>query len=147
MSACSSIYTVQDEDFNLPPASSKGPTTQAWGAIPTVLETKVATPSVSAISQDEFDKQTRANAKLERKVEELTEQVQALLLLTQKQSTANTPPDIKSIVAETMKEYMKSVYKDQAKATQQNALSPPGSPIQPANMSIDLTRNDNESNE
>ena len=79
MSACSSIYTVQDEIFDVPPPQ-KGPAPQAWGnEIPKDVLSTAATQVESNISQDDFDKVNRENVRLSRKIDELTQQVQALL--------------------------------------------------------------------
>jgi hypothetical protein len=73
MSACSSIYTIQDDTFDLPPERSNA-ITQAWGGdpVPALLDSTVSTPANSGISQDDFDAVNRENARLNRKLDELT---------------------------------------------------------------------------
>ena len=66
MSACSSIYTVQDEMYDIPQAPTR-PAPQAWGnEIPKDVVSATTTHLVSGISQDEYDKVSRDNAKLAR---------------------------------------------------------------------------------
>ena len=80
VSNCSNLYTAQDDLFDAPPAKSN-PTPQAWGnhKVPDLIDSTVSTPA-SGISQDDFDRVSRENARLTRKIDTLMEQVQALLV-------------------------------------------------------------------
>jgi hypothetical protein len=92
MSACSSIYTVDNDDFDLPPAPTNA-APQAWGnvsRIPELLNSTVSTPANSGISQDEFDKVTRENAKLLRKLDELNKKFDDFV--TARAPSNNPPP-------------------------------------------------------
>jgi hypothetical protein len=78
LSACSSIYSLDDSKHDFPPLADR-PITQAWGSplVPDTLNTTTATHSVSGISQDDFDRVTQENQKLTRKLEELTSKMDA----------------------------------------------------------------------
>ena len=58
LSACSSIFSLNDVDFSNPPPSTN-PSTQAWGPpdkIPTSFNLTADTQVESGVSQDEFEK-------------------------------------------------------------------------------------------
>jgi hypothetical protein len=79
LSACSSIYSLEDETYDFPPIIDR-PIPQAWGppdAIPVLVNPTPSTQSVSGISQDDFDKVTRENQKLTRQIQELMNKMQA----------------------------------------------------------------------
>jgi hypothetical protein len=140
MSACSSIYTVQDEMYDSPPPP-KGPAPQAWGnEIPKELQSTTATHLVSGISQDEYDKVSRDNAKLARKVDELTLQVKALLDLNTPviKMPAPAPLDIQGIIAATTEAVLQAIYAHQRQiegSEEETPFFPPGE-IDP-DMSLD----------
>jgi hypothetical protein len=95
LSACSSIYSLNDDtNYNVtPPSTIAAP--QAWGgtvSIPTVLDATISTPANSGISQDAFDNVTQDNLKLNRKVDELTTTVQQLLSKMSEMLEAQTAP-------------------------------------------------------
>ena len=101
LSACSSIYSVEDNTYDLPPSDDR-PIPQAWGhsaSVPDVLNTTTATQSVSGISQDEYDRMACENQKLNRKIEELTSKMTSW----EQQQPVNIPQplDMQSIIAAT----------------------------------------------
>ena len=120
LSACSSLYTSnEDSNFDSAPAPTVA-APQAWGniSIPKVLDLTVTTLANSAISQDAFDRATRDNAKLNQKVDDLTSTVQQLLskiseLVAQPPRPTPTPSpvlpvDLEQIIAATTRAVMES---------------------------------------
>jgi hypothetical protein len=110
LSACSSIYSLEDETHDFPPMTDR-PIPQAWGSpdpIPDLLNTTTATQSVSGISQDEFDRVTRENLKLTRQIQELTNKMQAW---EQKQTAVPQlhQLDMQSIIAATTQAVLNSM--------------------------------------
>ncbi|KAL7574196.1 hypothetical protein ACA910_014871 [Epithemia clementina (nom. ined.)] len=108
-SSCSSMYTLQDESFDDPPQLA-GPVSQAWGPPPSSLRTLTPSPVSSGVSQDEFDHVTQENARLARKVDELTDQVKSLLAQMNTQHMTRSfaapthgppTPDLQAIIAAT----------------------------------------------
>jgi hypothetical protein len=136
MSACSSIYTVQDETYDLPPPP-KGPAPQAWGhEIPKELQSSAPTHVVSGISQDEYDKVTRDNAKLSRKIDELTTQVTALLA---QGSAATRAPSVQQdrqmLIEETTRAVLEAIYAQQ-KALAENVDEPANTTLPEDDMNV-----------
>ena len=151
MSACNSIYTVEDTTFNAPP-DSEGPTTQSWGTPGSGVPLTIAnTPStaVSSIGQQsqEVTRLTQANAKQARELTELREQLQSLAQQV-RQSKENPPIQHSVHSQDTSSQYKDSIIQDvltairQEFAQTQNAqalfnLGVPVSPQQQTNDSFD----------
>jgi hypothetical protein len=110
LSACSSIYSLDDDTHDFPPITDK-PMVQAWGPapIPEVLHS-TASQSVSGISQDEYDRMARENQNLNRKIEELTIKMKSF----ERQKPTTTPPiDIQSIIDATTSAVMSQLMRMQ----------------------------------
>ena len=109
MSACSSLYSVEDNTHDFPPITYR-PIPQAWvppTPVPNQLNTTKITHSVSGISQDEFNRVTRENLKLTRKIEELTSK---MTQWEQRQTQPQVQPmDLQSIIAATTKAVLETM--------------------------------------
>lgn len=80
LSACSSIYTVEDDYYNNPPTSSLPPS-QAWGniSLPTYVEPPTLPPIESLTTPTTLQSLLQQNQQLQRKVSAPTASVQKLL--------------------------------------------------------------------
>ena len=119
LSACSSIYSIEDDNLDFPPITNK-PVVQAWGnplPVAQVNTSTTATNSVSGISQDEYDRMARENQNLNQKIEELTNKMK----MWEQKKSQSTPPqiDIESIVAATAEVVMQRMIRMQAANIQQ----------------------------
>ncbi|KAL7565868.1 hypothetical protein ACA910_007426 [Epithemia clementina (nom. ined.)] len=136
-SACSSVYTLQDDTYDDPPANA-GPVPQAWDNIPSCVRSATASSVPSGVSQDEFDRVSLENARLSRRVDDLMAQVQSLLSrLPPDQPTASatsssfvSPADIQQIIATTTQAVIRQLHQHTAQES---------APAQDGNMSFDST--------
>jgi hypothetical protein len=144
MSACSSIFNVEDIEFNSPPAPTNA-APQAWGGdAPDILTTAESAPAVSGITQDEHDKLVRENNKLIRTIEELTRQVKSL---AEKQAQTQPPPppisppvmDIQQIIAALQSAVALAAQQQSQPDRPQNA--PTVQPEIPTNVNVNESNN------
>ena len=81
MSAFTNIYAIQDDSCDHPPQFN-GPSPQSWSPPSTALyaaTVSISDTSPSQISQEAFEKVTQENARLSHCVDELVDQVSALV--------------------------------------------------------------------
>jgi hypothetical protein len=136
MTNASSIYTVQEDVFDLPPARSN-PAPQAWGGdpIPALLDSTVSTPANSGISTEEYDTVKRDNERLKRELATLTSRFDQYLNSQTPPPPAhnNFPPsfDMKEFIAATTQAVLQSV----AEAQLQRGQIPPAIHAQPQSPS------------
>jgi hypothetical protein len=126
LSACSSIYSLEDDTHDFPPITDR-PIPQAWGTpdtVPDLLNSTAVSQTVSGISQDEFDRVTRENSKLTRQIQELTNKMQEW---EQKQTNQPRPPqqlDMQSIIDATTAAVLSAMAKIQSQEQGHTAQQP-----------------------
>ena len=129
LSACSSVFSNQNDDFSYPPDNSS-PAIQAWGPtppkIPREFQTELDTQVESGLSSEGYARVDHEKEKMAKEIRDLKAQVKSLLQISQQPQVPPPQPnfDMQAIIEATTRAVMQSIHQQEQHQQQHQGNAP-----------------------